>query len=159
MCKYLVEKIAEANLKHNFVITGSENIPKQVLAAKITEKEEFETSHEEADLIIVQQCYKLVNDEGCSAIRILSDDIDVFALSCYFFPVDKNDIVVYMEASSKGRSIIDIGVSKGNCMCRTSKIGCSIFCKYFGTTCFNPYTSRDTDTNLTEYVDDVDEEE
>ena len=64
MCKYLVEKIAEANLKHNFVITGSENVPKQVLAAKITEKEEFETSHEESDLIIVQQCYNLLMMKG-----------------------------------------------------------------------------------------------
>ena len=41
---------------------------------------------------------------------------------------------------------------KGNCSCRTNKLGCSIFCKCSGKNCFNPYT-----TDVTEAEDMIDE--
>ena len=36
---------------------------------------------------------------------------DVFALACYFFPVNDLNLKVYMESPSKGRNVTDIGES------------------------------------------------
>ena len=64
--------------------------------------------HEEADLILVQQCYKAVS-EGCSTVKIISDDTDVFVLLEYFYGILNCTAVVLMEATHGGRTVIDIG--------------------------------------------------
>ena len=109
--EYLVTKILEGNFKHRFVITGSKDTPTQVLSGKAILRHDLTTSHEEADGILIQQCYHLAKEEGCDIIRIVSDDADVFALACHFFPKEIDNLVVYMEPASKGRSVIDIGES------------------------------------------------
>ena len=110
--EYLVTKISEGNFKHRFVITGSKDTPTQeVLSGKAILRHDLTTSHEEADGIIIQQCYHLAKEEGCDIIRIVSDDADVFALACLFFPKELDNLVVYIEPTSRGRSVIDIGES------------------------------------------------
>ena len=74
-------------------------------------RHDLRTTHEEADLILVQRCYKSLETDGYKAVRIISDDTDVFALACYHYPERGDDITVYMEPTKKGRSVANIGES------------------------------------------------
>ena len=84
MVPYLVEKIAEAKLNRTFVITGSEDTPIQAKNGRKMYCHDLSTTHEEADVIIIQQCYHLAK-EGVDELRIECDDTDVFDLACHFF--------------------------------------------------------------------------
>ena len=42
------------------------------------------TTHEEADIIVIQQCYGAVSNE-CSSVKVISDDMDVFVLLALFY--------------------------------------------------------------------------
>ena len=69
------------------------------------------TTHEEADMIIVQQCYGLIFDAGCVEVTIVSDDTNVFILACHYFPLNRPDVTVIMESTKACRTVIDIGKS------------------------------------------------
>ena len=136
---YLITKIHHGKFRHVFVVTGSENVPVQVSDGNITLKEEYHTSHEEADVILVQQCYKLLGEGSHRKLKIISDDTDVFALACFYFPVDHEDACVYMEPTVKGRSIVDIGATARkhpekikNILQAHAISGCDSVCKFMG---------------------------
>ena len=136
--EYITNNVAKNHFKNTLMITGSEDIPIEVCDGNVSMKNEMRTTHEEADMIIVQQCYWLIK-KGCTAVKIISDDTDVFALACYFYPKERDDIKVFMEATSSGRSVIDIGESvHRNSELVTSILqahaisGCDSVCKYHG---------------------------
>ena len=97
ICKYVSQKVATDNLTHLLVVTGSNDVPMQISNGVMSQKHEYRTTHEEADVIIVQQCYRLINNEGCNAVKIISDDTDVFSLACYFYPVERTDVTVFIK--------------------------------------------------------------
>ena len=59
----------------------------------------------------MQQCYKCLSDGAHSRLKIISDNIDVFALAFYFFLVNQQGTFGCMEQTVKGRSIVSIGVT------------------------------------------------
>ena len=83
----------------------------QVFHGSITLKEDYCTTHEEADVIMEQQYYKILSDGAHCGRKIISDDTVVFALAWYFFPVDQQGTFVNMETTVKGRSIVDTGAT------------------------------------------------
>ena len=74
-------KVADEKVHNSLVIRGSKDIPIPVNTGLTIPRHDLTTTHEEADLITVQQCYGLVYKEGCDAVTIISDDTDVFALA------------------------------------------------------------------------------
>ena len=137
--EYITVKIHEGEFRHTFVVTSSQDVPVEVSAGSITLKEKYRTTHEEADVILVQQCYKLLSDVAHCRLKIISDDTDVFAIACYFFPVDQKEAYVYMEPTVKGRSIIDIGATVRKHPTKIKNIlpahaisGCDSVCKFMG---------------------------
>ena len=110
---FVSEKIADKKLHNSLVITGSENTPIEVTAGNIIQREDLTTTHEEADVIIVQQCYKVIESGGSTIVKIISDDTDVFALACHFFPKKRPDVTVLMEPTSRqaSRTVTDIGAT------------------------------------------------
>ena len=138
VAEYVAKSVADEHFKNILVITSSKDVPNQIADGNITLKDEFRTTHEEADIIMVQQCNWLLK-KGQNSIKIISDDTDVFVLACYFFPKDRNDVKVYIEATSAGRSLIDIGESvRKNSDIVTSFLsahaisGCDSVCRYHG---------------------------
>ena len=92
------------------MITGSDETPTQVVGGIDTIRHDIRTTHEEADLILIQQCYKMMKVENYKSVRIISDDADVFVLACYHFPEDDAHVQnVYMEPTKKGRAVTNIG--------------------------------------------------
>ena len=58
----------------------------------------FRTAHRETGLKIVEQCYRLVGNDGCDLI-IISDDKDFILFCILLFPVDRADITVLVETT------------------------------------------------------------
>ena len=111
ICDYVTRKVSEGTFNRLFVVTGSDEVPTQVLRGYASARHDFRTTHEEADVILVHQCYKSLEKEGYKAVIIISDDTDVFVLACYHYPEENDDITVYMKPTKKGRSIANIGES------------------------------------------------
>ncbi len=91
------------------MITGSSDTPMQVTQGLNIPRHDLKTTHEEADLIIIQQCYGLIFDSGCNSVTIISDDTDVFVLACHYFPIERSDVTVIMESTKSCLAIVDIG--------------------------------------------------
>ena len=72
-------------------------------------RQDLQTTHEEADVIIPQQVKHLIGC-GCSCIRVVCDDTDVFALLLYFHQAKDVSATVLMEGTSPQRAVINIGI-------------------------------------------------
>ena len=138
---FVSEKIADKKLHNSLVITGSENTPIEVTAGNIIQREDLTTTHEEADVIIVQQCYKVIESGGSTIVKIISDDTDVFALACHFFPKKRPDVTVLMEPTSRqaSRTVTDIGATVqkhesiiDSLLAAHALSGCDSVCHYQG---------------------------
>ena len=108
ICKYISTKVTDNPVENRLFITGADEIPKMVNNGITVEMLDMRTSHEEADFILVQQCYKAVS-EGCSSVSIISDDTDVFVLLAYFYGMLACTVLVMMEATHEKRTVVDIG--------------------------------------------------
>ena len=76
--EYIASEIVKHPTLNRIFITSAKHTPTLVYRGEITQCMEMETSHEEADVIIVQQCFKAI-ESGCTSIKVISDDTDVFA--------------------------------------------------------------------------------
>lgn len=65
------------------VVTGAEPTPMEICNGSVQERPGLRTTHEEADVIIVQQVVHLANTSK-SSIRVIADDTDVFVLLLHF---------------------------------------------------------------------------
>ncbi|KAG0714433.1 hypothetical protein GWK47_014176 [Chionoecetes opilio] len=66
------------------------------------------TTHEEADIIIVQQMLMAAKEKPTS-FTVLSDDTDVFVLLLHYYLEDSLKFMVGMKSPIKDRAIVDIG--------------------------------------------------
>ena len=72
----------------------------------VIQRKDLENHHEEADVIIVNQAVHSARC-GSSAIRVVSDDTDVFVLLCHFYLEEKLTCDLVM-ASTSTRRLIDV---------------------------------------------------
>ena len=85
MFDFVSMKVASKKLFNTLVITGSSDVSLQVTHGLTIPRHDLRTTQEEADLIIVQQCYGLIFDAGCDEVTIVFDDTDVFVLAVTTF--------------------------------------------------------------------------
>ena len=55
VCKYIAQKVSEGLFNHLIVVTGINEVPKQVLQVYHTFKNALRKKHEEAYIILIQQ--------------------------------------------------------------------------------------------------------
>ena len=110
ICQHLISITQEQPLDRKLVITGKDPTPIEVLRGAQRELSDFRTTHEEADVIIVQQVAKLAN-AGTPSIRVICDDTDVFVLLMYFYHSLGLTCALTMESTGCERALIDIGAS------------------------------------------------
>ena len=65
-------------------VTSADKVLDLVLNGIQTKEIDVRTTHEEADIIVVKQCYGAVSN-GCSSVKVISDDTDVFVLLAFFY--------------------------------------------------------------------------
>jgi len=68
----------------------------------------MDTTHEEADVVLVQQMLT-VSRENPAGITVVSDDTDVFVLLLHYYLEDGLTLLVSMESPIKDRVVVDIG--------------------------------------------------
>ena len=123
---------------NTLVMTGSDETLIGITAGSLIQREDLRTSHEEADVIMVQQCYNLILNGG-STVNIISDDTDVFSLPCNLFPAERSDVTVLMEPTKTSRVVTDIGATVQKHKLIVSSLlaayvlsGCDSVCHYQG---------------------------
>jgi len=109
----LIDVSKHRTLDHKPVITGKDFTPIEIMKGLQRERIDLWTTHEEADVIIVQQVVKIAN-EGVKSIRVICDDTDVFVLLMYFFYTLGLSCMLTMESTGSQRTLIDIGASVEN---------------------------------------------
>ena len=107
ICEYLVKKVAERMTSKRLIVTGSEDIPQEVHAGVLIKRVDLRTTHEEADVIMIQQCVTAV-EEGAKCVKLICDDTDVFVLLVHFTHVLDIQSTILMEATSGKRTVINI---------------------------------------------------
>ncbi len=103
--QYLVDHLVDNN--HELVITSELPVPVSIKNGEVTMRNDLHNTHEEADVIIVNQLVDLA-DKGASNIRVVCDDTDVFVLLIHFYCREKLNCCVTMESPISGRCVIDI---------------------------------------------------
>ena len=103
--QYLVEHLTDNNNK--LVITSEHPVPVAIKNGQITLMNCLHNTHEEADVIIVNQLVYLAGI-GASHISVICDDTDVFVLLIHFYCKQRLNCRVTMESPIVGRSVIDI---------------------------------------------------
>ena len=95
--------------KQKLIITGQNKTPVQISnGGLVIHRRDMDTTHEEADNIIVQQVL-MIAKENPTGITVLADDTDVFGLLCFHYLADGLKILVRMESPIKQRVLVDIG--------------------------------------------------
>jgi hypothetical protein len=94
--------------KKRLVITGAEPIPIEVTNGQILARTDLKTTHEEADVIMVNQMLHLAHSRS-NPIRVICDDTDVFILLVHFYASQDLSCNLTMESTSGNRTVIDIG--------------------------------------------------
>ena len=90
-----------------FVVTGHDPTPIEIYNDRVMPRDDIRTTHEEADVIIVQQMVQL-GSIGVQNIRVICDDTDVFVLLLLFFVLEKLTCSLVMVGTNHGRSVVDI---------------------------------------------------
>jgi len=89
------------------ILTGPNPIPMEIAEYQVVERPDLRTTHEEADVIMVQQMVLLASS-GVPSIRVISDDTDVFILLLHFYQLKELACNLVMAGTSRDRSSVDI---------------------------------------------------
>ena len=111
ICKYL-QDIAE-QLPGNgrkLAITGPNPASFEIHMGRIVETEGLQTTHEEADVITVQQVAYLAS-AGSDTIQVICNDTDVFVLLIHYYSSQNFECELSMVSTCSSRSTVDIKAS------------------------------------------------
>ena len=108
ICNSFKEAKWSTNFNYTLTVTGEEPVPFRIQNGVASDVPEMVTSHEEADVIIVQQAYKAVIEGKLQVVHIICDDTDVFALLVYFYWKMQLDAEVLMLPTDTNRKVTDI---------------------------------------------------
>ena len=70
-----------------------------------------QTTHEEVDVVIVQQAYQFILDVGIKSVCVVCDDTDAFVILVFFYQKLGVQANVFMQETSGEWSIVDIGLT------------------------------------------------
>ena len=107
ICDYLVEHPNIIPPGRTLLVTGAKPTPLEISGGGVTERMQLKTTHEEADVIVVQQAIRLASF-GKQSIHIVADDTDIFTLLLHYFKAQNLTCNLLMIATSPSRTSVDI---------------------------------------------------
>ena len=108
---------APSTLNHKLVVCGENPTPIEINNNIANPRVEMTTSHEEADVIVVQQAMKAILYGEYNEAKVLSDDSDVFALLIFWYNRTGITAPVYMESPKHStKTCVDIKQSALGCV-------------------------------------------
>jgi len=93
---------------HKLVVTGPDPVPVEINEGSTVPRDDMRNTQEEADVIIIHHLLIIVDSHPGSAVNVISDDTDVFALLVHFYHKRELSCPLTLEATSKDRKSIDI---------------------------------------------------
>lgn len=135
----IVEELKAVESPKKLVITGESQYPVEVTDGIVIERRDMRCTHEEADLIIVNQVVSAVA-EGEKDILVICDDADVYLLLFHFY-ISKglHPAKILMQGASRKRLCTDIGLSAashsditGSLLAFHALTGCDSVPGYYG---------------------------
>ena len=108
ICTDVVQHVQSMNMSHTLVVTGRSHVPEQVLRGEVTNRPDIRSTHEEADIMLVQQVVHAVQNCDSRSVKVISDDTDVFVLLLHYCWKLDLTTTLTMEATSGDRKLIDI---------------------------------------------------
>ena len=92
---------------NTLVITGPDPTPVQICDGQLADRHDLHTTHEEADVVVIQQAVHLA-PTGINSIRMVADDTDVFVLLLYYYTTQQLICNLVMTGTSYGRTSVDM---------------------------------------------------
>ena len=108
ICDHLLSICCSRLMQYSLIVTSSSIIPRKVKNGLIIERTDLSTSHEEADVTIVQQAYQFIIDVSIKSIYVIYDNTNIFVLFAYFYQKLDLQANVFIQATSGEQSIVDI---------------------------------------------------
>ena len=62
ICEYLTRNVTADTSSNRLIVTGAEETPQEVHAGVLIQRIDLRTTHEEADVIMIQQCFAAVEE-------------------------------------------------------------------------------------------------
>ena len=109
ICSYIANHV-ELLGDHRLILTGQDPTPIEVFEGKLKLRHDLYTTHEEADVVIVQQVVHVAT-AGSSSVKVISDDTDVFVLLLHYYQSENLKCDLVMTGTSHGRTSMDVKAS------------------------------------------------
>ena len=109
ICEELVSMATSMKESPSVLITGSSPTPIEVKHGIAIARDDIRTTHEEADLIMVQQAYQSVLNHITEIVSVISDDTGVFVVLLHFYWRLSLKTKILMQSTDNDRTLIDIG--------------------------------------------------
>ena len=107
IAKYIISETVNTFDCGRLFVTSADKVLALVWNGIQTKEIDVRTTHEEADIIVVKQCYGAVSN-GCSSVKVISDDMDVFVLLAFFYLQWICKVPIFMKSSHVSRTVVDI---------------------------------------------------
>ena len=104
--EHVCSRVAGEKFARTLILTEINDTPIQVKDGVVSEKSDMSTTHEEADIIMVQQAIRLMSSG--KSVRVISDDTDVFTLLAFYYSSESCNQTLLMEGTRSQRKVIDI---------------------------------------------------
>ncbi len=118
LCQSLVLHFQDEHFEHGLVITGSDQNPNEVQNEIHINRHDMTVSHEEGDVIIIDQAIPL-SKQG-SSIYVECDGTDVFALLVHFYDTEKLTGEIFTIPTNRSWPLVS--------QCRSTRILLHTFC-------------------------------
>ena len=92
--------------ERTLLLTG-EGDPVEITRGRVIHRPDISTSHEEADNIIIQQTFMVV-EPGAACLSVMADGTDIYILLLHYYNQKKLNIPIFMESPVHRRQTIDI---------------------------------------------------
>ena len=110
IAKYIISENVKAFNCGRLFLASADEVPALFWNGIKTNEIDLCTTHEEVDIIIIQQCYGTVSN-GCSSLKVISDDTDAFVLLTFFYLQQNCKVPIFMEGSHGSRTVVDIAAT------------------------------------------------
>ena len=94
--------------KSCLVVTGSKETQYKIRDGVVTPFPSLNITHEEADIIIINQLLWVVKEKPQARVLVICDDTDVFVLLTHYYTTEKMECQLFTQGPTRGRKLISI---------------------------------------------------
>ena len=107
ICDYIKdESYLLTKYQNRLIVTGPDPTPFEICKGLVIQRGDLQNTHEEADVILVNQAVHAAKNE-VSGVKVIADDTDIFVLLLHFY-LQENLSCDFVMATTSSRRLIDV---------------------------------------------------